>query len=76
MEIYDGAFDLIDDIKIGSDPKEMFKDMDVGLFVGGHHRMPGQERKDLLKLNRKIYFLIFSNLLYFQGRYIKITLTH
>jgi len=33
----------------------MFKDLDFGIFLGGFPRRPGMERKDLLKINQKIF---------------------
>jgi hypothetical protein len=38
MEIYDGAYDLLQSVKVGTDPREMFKDIDLGIFVGGFPR--------------------------------------
>ena len=35
-------------IKYGSDPYELFKDLDLGMFVGGFPRKEGMERKELL----------------------------
>lgn len=55
MEIEDGAYPLLEHVSSGSDPKEMFKDIDVGVFFGGFPRKPGMERKDLLKINGKIF---------------------
>ncbi len=48
MEIIDGAYNLIKEIEIGYDPIELFKDIDVGIFVGGFPRKEGMERKELL----------------------------
>ena len=55
MEIEDGAYPLLDRVSCGSDPKVMFKDIEVGVFFGGFPRKPGMERKDLLKINGKIF---------------------
>lgn len=55
MEIEDGAYPLLEKVSSGSDPKQMFKDIDVGVFFGGFPRKPGMERKDLLKINGKIF---------------------
>lgn len=42
-------------MKIGSDVLEMFKDIDVGVFIGGFPRKEGMERKDLLQRNGNIF---------------------
>lgn len=55
MEIDDGAYPLVNEVKYGSDPLEMFKDLDVGIFIGGMPRKDGMERKDLLKINANIF---------------------
>jgi len=33
----------------------MFKDIDVGVFIGGFPRKQGMERRDLMELNSKIF---------------------
>ena len=38
-----------------TDPNEAFKDCDIIVFIGGFPRKPGMERKDLLKINSKIF---------------------
>lgn len=55
MEIIDGAYPLLKSVQIGSDPKQMFKNVDVVVFLGGYPRKPGMERKDLLTINGKIF---------------------
>lgn len=55
MELEDCAFPLLKEIKIGSDPNEVFGDVDVALLVGAKPRGPGMERKDLLAENGKIF---------------------
>lgn len=55
MEIMDGAYPLLERVTSGSDPKVLFKDIDVGVFIGGFPRKPGMERKDLLQTNGKIF---------------------
>lgn len=55
MEVQDCAYPLLKDVKYGADPKEMFKDLDVGLFVGGFPRKQGMERKDLISKNCNIF---------------------
>ena len=48
LEIEDCTYDLVNSIEYGTDPETLFKDMDVGIFLGGHSRRPGMERIDLL----------------------------
>lgn len=55
MEITDGAYPLVTKVTTGSDPLVLFKDLDVGVFIGGFPRKAGMERKDLLKINGKIF---------------------
>lgn len=55
MEMTDGAFPLLKGIKCGSDPYEIFKEIDVALLVGAKPRSKGMERKDLLSENAKIF---------------------
>lgn len=55
LEVLDGAYPLLNHIETGSDPHILFKDADVIIFLGGFPRKPGMERKDLLKINGKIF---------------------
>jgi len=55
MELQDCAYPTLAAVKYGSEPMEMFKDMDVGLFVGGFPRKQGMERKDLISMNVNIF---------------------
>lgn len=55
MELEDCAFPLLQEIKIGSDPAEMFSGVDAAFLVGAKPRGPGMERKDLLLENGKIF---------------------
>ena len=55
MELEDCAFPLLQDIRIGSDPFELFKDIDYALLIGAKPRSQGMERKDLLQENAKIF---------------------
>jgi malate dehydrogenase len=55
MELEDCAFPLLKEIKIGSDPREVFKDVDTVFLIGAKPRGPGMERKDLLGDNGKIF---------------------
>lgn len=55
LEIEDCAYPLVNSVASGSDANEMFKDLDVGVFIGGFPRKQGMERKDLLAMNGKIF---------------------
>jgi malate dehydrogenase len=55
MELLDCAFDTLGEIMCTVDPLEAFKDADVALLVGGFPRRPGMLRKDLIKINTKIF---------------------
>lgn len=55
MELEDCAFPLLKEVRIGSDPHEVFKDADYIFLVGAKPRGPGMERKDLLMENGKIF---------------------
>ncbi|MBA3602430.1 MAG: malate dehydrogenase [Parachlamydiaceae bacterium] len=55
MELEDCAFPLLKEIHIGSDPKQVFKDVDIALLVGAKPRSAGMERGDLLSENGKIF---------------------
>jgi malate dehydrogenase len=55
LELEDGAFPLVTKIEVGSDPKEMFRDCTMVVFMGGASRQPGQERRDLLNVNGTIF---------------------
>jgi len=55
MELDDCAFPLLKEIKIGSEPLEIFAEADVAILVGSKPRSKGEERKDLLEANGKIF---------------------
>lgn len=55
MELEDCAFPLLKEIQVGSDPKEIFGDVNYALLVGAKPRGPGMERGDLLQENAKIF---------------------
>jgi malate dehydrogenase len=55
MELEDSAYPFLAGTDYGSDPKKMFKDCDIVIFLGGASRLPGQERRDLLQFNGKIF---------------------
>jgi len=55
MELDDCAFPLLKEVKIGSNPMEIFAGIDYALLIGAKPRGPGMERKDLLAENGKIF---------------------
>lgn len=55
MELEDCAYPLLQEIQMGSDPYQMFANVDYALLVGSKPRGPGMERKDLLRDNGKIF---------------------
>jgi len=55
MELDDCAFPLLREVKIGSDPYEIFGGIHYAFLVGAKPRGPGMERKDLLADNGKIF---------------------
>jgi malate dehydrogenase len=55
MELEDCIFPLVEEIRIGSDPKQMFDGVHYAMLVGSKPRGPGMERKDLLADNGKIF---------------------
>ncbi len=55
MELEDCAFPLLQEIKMGSDPYQVFEGINYALLIGAKPRGPGMERKDLLGENGKIF---------------------
>jgi malate dehydrogenase len=55
LELTDCNYDNLVSISTHTDPNEAFKDCDLIVFIGGFPRKPGMERKDLLKINSKIF---------------------
>jgi len=55
MELKDCAFPLLQEVRVGSDPYEVFGDVDYALLVGSKPRGPGMERGDLLQDNGRIF---------------------
>jgi len=55
MELEDGAYPLLKAVSWGTDPKIVFKGANVVVFIGGFPRKDGQERKEMLKINGKIF---------------------
>jgi len=55
MELQDCCFPLLKEVKIGSDPNEIFEEVNFAILVGAKPRSKGMERKDLLLENAKIF---------------------
>jgi malate dehydrogenase len=55
MELEDCAYPTLASVELGFDPMIIFKDMDVGIFVGGFPRKAGMERKELMAKNCNIF---------------------
>lgn len=55
MELEDCAFPLLKEIIIGSNPKEVFRNIHYAFLIGAKPRGPGMERADLLKDNGNIF---------------------
>lgn len=55
LELEDGAYPNLGTVEVGDDPKVLFKDCDVIVFIGGVPRKEGMERKNLLKFNGGIF---------------------
>src|SRR5213083_971940 len=55
MELLDCAFPLLKSITPTADLDEGFRDVDWALLVGSVPRKQGMERKDLLRINGKIF---------------------
>jgi len=55
MELVDGAFPLLHSVVATTDVKKAFESCSWGLLVGGMPRKQGQERKDLIVANAKIF---------------------
>lgn len=55
MELQDGCFPLLQEIKSSDDPYVAFENVDLALLVGSKPRGPGMERGDLLTQNGKIF---------------------
>lgn len=55
MELDDCAFPLLKEVRIGSNPDEIFQGVQYAILVGAKPRGPGMERGDLLNENAKIF---------------------
>lgn len=55
-ELEDCDFPLLAEIIYkANDIKDLFKNIDVAIFLGGSPRKPGMERRDLLQVNAQIF---------------------
>lgn len=55
MELDDCTFPLLKEVKVGSNPEEVFGGVHYAFLIGAKPRGPGMERKDLLAENGKIF---------------------
>ncbi|CAN6806624.1 unnamed protein product [Brassica oleracea] len=55
MELEDSLFPLLREVDIGTDPYEVFQDVDWALLIGAKPRGPGMERAALLDINGQIF---------------------
>ena len=55
LELTDCNYENLVSISTHTDPNEAFKDCDLIVFIGGFPRKPGMERKDLFRINSKIF---------------------
>lgn len=55
MELDDCAFPLLKEMHIGSDARQIFRDVDYAMLVGSKPRSAGMERGDLLNENGRIF---------------------
>ncbi len=72
LELKDGAFPLLADIKPTLDVDEAFDQIDVAVLVGAKPRGPGMERKDLLNENAKIFKVQGESLNKFAKKNVKV----
>ncbi|KAL0646911.1 hypothetical protein Bca4012_045202 [Brassica carinata] len=55
MELEDSLFPLLREVDIGTDPYEVFQDVEWALLIGAKPRGPGMERAALLDINGQIF---------------------
>ena len=55
MELEDSLFPLLREVDIGTDPNEVFQDVEWAILIGAKPRGPGMERADLLDINGQIF---------------------
>lgn len=57
MELDDGAFPLLQSVRITTSLHDAFDSIDAAFLIGAAPRGPGMERSDLLKMNGEIFSL-------------------
>ncbi|EIE24000.1 malate dehydrogenase [Coccomyxa subellipsoidea C-169] len=55
MELEDSLYPLLREVRIGTDPRNLFKDADWVILLGAHPRTPGMTRAELLDINGQIF---------------------
>lgn len=55
MELEDSCFPLLEEIHIGSDPRQLFEGVNYVFLIGAKPRGPNMERKDLIFINGSIF---------------------
>lgn len=55
MEIEDGAFPLVENIKVTTNAKDAFAECDVGIMIASYPHRPGMERRELLTKNAELF---------------------
>ncbi|CAN6179905.1 unnamed protein product [Urochloa humidicola] len=55
MELEDSLYPLLREVSIGTDPYEVFQDVEWALLIGAKPRGPGMERAELLSINGQIF---------------------
>lgn len=55
LELLDGAFELLEDVRVDTDPNLAFADANLIFLVGARPRTAGMERADLLEANAGIF---------------------
>lgn len=55
LELLDGAFPLLDEVRVDTDPARAFADANLVFLVGARPRTAGMERADLLEANAGIF---------------------
>lgn len=62
METEDGAYPLLEGIRLSTNSKEAFTDCDVGICIASYPHLPGMERRHLLEKNAEIFRDIGENI--------------
>lgn len=72
MEIEDGAYPLLEDIKISTNYKDAFTDCDIAILIGSYPHRPGMERNELLQKNAEIFKEIGQTLNQYASKNVKV----